>query len=262
MKQQLEQLQCLSRGTGKKVFVSKEALEFLDTDLLSLKVVREKLGPRLNVKLTKSGSEKMERMTKLWLGKEIGIFVKSKLVYRASIVEPISNDFVFINLTEQRARELGKRSGGDKYQDRPSMERSVFVGFETAIAGTKISELNYVIAPGRKDYEEDLFACKIMQEVLEELGFKTMNAEDVGSSTSLERVGFLRVDIKDIEFDRMSINVVIGRIKGAVKRENVEQLWWGIAALDPKLYLDNRKNCIKRLMSHYGDKDIKTTENW
>jgi hypothetical protein len=250
----------VDQGTGEIFFVSKEGLKFYDTDISSVRVVTDQFGTRVDISFTARIAEKLYQLTANSIDRRMGILVGGKLVFHGTITEPLRDALTLYGLQPERARNVALSIGGGKLSPKGPMTKAVFVGTETEET-EQSRALSYVVMPTQQNLQENTEAASMVTDAMASAGYRMLAIADL-KKTDLSKVGFINVTVGDLKYERVTVEITVGRFRGRVENRDVIMMWRGVFGLDTEFYTKFKRAILSRAIGHYGQSDIQTTEQW
>jgi hypothetical protein len=250
----------VNQGTSESLFVSKEGLKFYDTDISSVRVVTDQFGTRIDISFTAGIAEKLYQLTANSIDRRMGILVGGKLVFHGTIAEPLRDALMLSGLEPERARKVALSIGGGKLSPKGPMTRAVFVGTETE-EPVKSKSLSYIVMPTQQNLQENTEAASIVTDAMASAGHKMLAIADL-KKTDLSKVGFINVKVGDLKYERVTVEITVGRFRGPVEKRDVIMIWRGVFGLETEFYTKCKRSVLSQAIGHYGESDIQSTEQW
>lgn len=250
----------VDQGTGESFFVSKEGLKFYDTDISSVRLVNDQFGTRVDISFTAGMAEKLYRLTADSIDRKMGILVGGKLVFHGTIAEPLRDALTLTGLEAERARKVALSIGGGKLSPKEPMTRAVFIGTETE-EPMQSKALSYIVMPTRQNLQENTAAASMVTDAMASAGYRMLAIEDL-KRTDLSKVGFINVKVGDLKYERVTVEITVGRFRGPVENRDVIMIWRGVFGLDTEFYTKFKRSVLSQAIGHYGQSDVRSTEQW
>ena len=140
------------------------------------------------------------------------------------------------------------------------MTRAVFVGTETE-EPVQSKSLSYIVMPTQRNLQENTEAASMVTDAMRSAGYRILAIADL-KKTDLSTVGFINVKVGDLKYERVTVEITVGRFRGPLENRDVIMIWRGVFGLDTEFYTKFKRSVLSRAIGHYGQSGIQSTEQW
>lgn len=266
---QLEQMTLSS--SDKVYYVGKDQIEIYDSEITGVYVSRDPMsnGFQTEIDFTKSGAYKVLQFTSERIREEIGIVVNSKLIYVATVAEPLSDEVIISGTKDEKAAKdiASIISDGIIYEskDKP-VKHNVFIGIESKDSFTISRDNSLVIVRPEKSDAELNRAINLFSDLMNIQKYKIVAQQNINKD-NIEETLWMAIQLKNMNLDRMSLVIQVFKINtdrtiGKTDSAKYSILWSGIFGVETAYYLSDSKHIIDRIIGLLEITNTRDEQTW
>lgn len=256
------------QSTGETYYVDTHEDVIFAEEIVAAEAKSGPFGPIVSVSLKQSGGKKLYTITTRLLGKQLAVIVGGELVFVGTVQEPLTDQISLSGLkTLEAAKSVASQIGRDVSPPSALAARTVYVATATSGNRPDSQKTEYVVIQTKADNAQLSAARSIFQQVMHENHFNAISPSKLNSADLRNRY-WVNLNLKDTQYDRMTIEVQIFRLVSptANKTDNgspeAALQWTGTFGLVSSFFLQNERYIMQRIVKSYQSPDLAQQENW